>query len=115
MEQIYYSPQRNRITLTDQPDSLLWAGGDATGSLTVKNIYNAFLQQMNLEVDFSWTRQIWHWQVPLKLKFFTWLAGKQKILTWEALRHRGWEGPGYCPLCKLMLKMYTIYWFIALS
>lgn len=56
---------------------------------------------MNLEVDFSWTRQIWHWQVPLKLKFFTWLAGKQKILTWEALRHRGWEGPGYCPLCKL--------------
>jgi hypothetical protein len=35
------------ITLTDQPDSLLWAGGDATGSLTVKNIYNAFLQQMS--------------------------------------------------------------------
>jgi hypothetical protein len=27
------------ITLTDQPDLLLWAGGDATGSLTVKNIY----------------------------------------------------------------------------
>jgi len=32
------------ITLTDQPDILLWGGGDATGSLTVKNIYNAFLQ-----------------------------------------------------------------------
>lgn len=38
--------------------------------------------------------------MPLKLKLFTWLVGKGKILTWEALQRRGWEGPGICSLCK---------------
>jgi hypothetical protein len=56
---------------------------------------------MKLQTDHSWTSHIWNWQIPLKLKFFIWLAGKEKILSWEALRHRGWEGPGICPLCKL--------------
>jgi len=89
------------ISLTDNPDTLLWAGGDATGYINVKNLYDAHIYQMRLEVDYSWIRHIWTWQVPLKLKLFFWLAGKGKLLTWEALRHRGWEGPGLCPLCKL--------------
>jgi hypothetical protein len=89
------------ISLSDTPDILLWAGGDATGSITVKNLYEAYLQQMRLDVDNSWIRLIWKWQVPLKLKLFIWLAARGKILSWEALRHRGWEGPGICPLCSL--------------
>jgi hypothetical protein len=31
------------ISLSDKPDILLWAGGDATGSITVKNLYTAYL------------------------------------------------------------------------
>jgi ribonuclease HI len=31
---------------------------------------------------------------------FAWLAGKDKVLTWESLRRRGWEGPGIYPLCR---------------
>lgn len=50
--------------------------------------------------DRSCFRLIWKWQVPLKQKIFTWLAGRERLLTWEALRHRGWEGPGRCSLCK---------------
>lgn len=38
--------------------------------------------------------------MPLKLKLFFWLAGNDRILTWEALQRRGWEGPGFCSLCK---------------
>jgi hypothetical protein len=89
------------ITLTENLILILWAGGDATGSTTVKNLYSACLHQLRLEVDRSWIRQIWNWKIPLKLKLFTWLAGRGKILTWEALRRRGWEGPGFCTLCKL--------------
>jgi hypothetical protein len=33
------------ISLSTEPDSLLWAGGDATGTLTVKNLYAAIQTQ----------------------------------------------------------------------
>jgi hypothetical protein len=78
----------------------LWAGGDATGSITVKNIYAALQQQLNSGVEIPWIQQIWNWKVPLKLKLFTWLVGKERILTWDALQRRGWEGPGICLLCN---------------
>jgi hypothetical protein len=88
------------ISLNADPDALLWAGGDASGSITVKNIYAALQHQLISEVDIPWIQHLWNWKVPLKLKLFSWLVGKEKILTWEALQRRGWEGPGICLLCK---------------
>jgi hypothetical protein len=35
-----------------------------------------------------------------KIKLFIWLCVKEKVLTWEVLRKRGWQGPGICPLCN---------------
>jgi hypothetical protein len=32
--------------------------------------------------------------MPLKIKAFIWLALEGKILTWDSLQKRGWEGPG---------------------
>jgi hypothetical protein len=92
--------KRSGITLSENPDCLVWAGGDSSGSITVKNLYSALLNQLSFEIDSSWVRQIWNWKIPLKIKLFTWLAGREKILTWEALRRRGREGPGICILCK---------------
>jgi hypothetical protein len=66
----------------------------------VKNIYTAIQSQHISAVEEPWIKQLWNWKVPLKLKLFSWLAGKERILTWDALRRRGWEGPGYCSLCK---------------
>jgi len=37
----------------------------------------------------------------LPLDLFVWLVGKERILTWDALRRRGWSGPGICLLCRL--------------
>jgi hypothetical protein len=37
---------------------------------------------------------------PLKIKIFTWLVAENKILIWENLQKRGWEGPSICILCK---------------
>jgi hypothetical protein len=88
------------ITLNDKPDALRWAGGDATGIISVKNIYIALLSQQGHEPDSSWFTQLWNWKIPIKYKLFIWLAGKEKILTWDQLRRRGWEGPGLCPLCR---------------
>jgi hypothetical protein len=88
------------VSLIEEPDSLLWAGGDATGIIMVKNIYAALLQQMNFGTDHLWFLQLWKWEVPLKLKLCIWLAGKEKTLSWDVLRRRGWEGPGICLLCS---------------
>jgi ribonuclease HI len=88
------------ISLVVEPDSLMWAGGDASGIISVKNIYIALINQQVLNSDFSWFFQLWNWKLPLKYKLFIWLAGKGKILTWDSLRRRGWEGPRIFPLCR---------------
>jgi ribonuclease HI len=88
------------ITLTDLPDTLLWAGGDASGIISVKNLYTTLLSQNFYCVDSSWFFQIWKWTIPLKVKLFLWLAGKEKILTWDSLQRRGREGPSICLLCR---------------
>jgi hypothetical protein len=48
-----------------------------------------------------WYTELWHWQLPLKVKLFTWLMLEQKILTWENLLKRGFVGPSKCVLCGL--------------
>jgi hypothetical protein len=88
------------ISLNDEPDSLLWAGGDATGVISVKNIYTALLHPLDFGVDSTWLHRLWKWSIPLKCKFFIWLSAKEKVLTWEMLRKKGWEGPGICYFCN---------------
>jgi hypothetical protein len=47
-----------------------------------------------------WYSEIWKWQIPLKVKLFVWLLLEQKILTWDNLLKRGFQGPSICVLCK---------------
>lgn len=92
--------KRAGISLIDSSDSLLWAGGDASGTVSVKNLYVALINQQQLITDLSWKRRIWEWGIPIKLKLFIWLAGTVKLLTWDVLNRRGWEGHGLCLLCR---------------
>ena len=45
-------------------------------------------------------RRIWRDDCPMKLKLFAWLLIENKLLMWEKLQARGWEGPNRCILCK---------------
>jgi len=47
-----------------------------------------------------WIHKLWKLQLPLKLKLFAWLVGKDKLLTWDALQRRGWVGPSIFLLCN---------------
>jgi ribonuclease HI len=87
------------ISLTDAQDSLIWAGGDASGIVSVKNIYAALLPALDVDANPSWLFQMWKWLFPLKHKLFIWLCANGKALTWEVLRKKGWQGPGICSLC----------------
>jgi len=47
----------------------------------------------------GWRQALWKWDLQLKIKLFIRLAAENKILTWENLQNRGWEGPNRCHLC----------------
>jgi hypothetical protein len=48
----------------------------------------------------GWKNKIWKWKVQLKKKLFIWMVVENKILTWQVLQGKGWQGPDQCPLCK---------------
>jgi hypothetical protein len=87
-------------SIQDKDDKLMWTGGDSSGFLTVKNAYMALLSTQSLSILGGWRKKIWKWDIQLKIKLFIWLAAENKILTWDNLQQRGWEGPGWCQLCK---------------
>jgi hypothetical protein len=88
------------IQLQDHVDELQWIGGDKSGVITVKNIYEALATKIWKQNCTGWRRNIWKWNIAQKIKLFIWLAAENKILTWDNLQNRGWEGPNICHLCQ---------------
>jgi hypothetical protein len=88
------------ISLGEKQDELIWIGGDKSGNISVKNIYEALSNSL-------WNYKAWRMEekfmevgVSLKIKLFVWLIAENKILSWKNLQKRGWKGPGICNLCK---------------
>jgi hypothetical protein len=77
----------------------LWAGGDKSGILSVKNLYKALAEIFWHHTIKGWRYKLWKWNVALKIKLFFWLILENKVLTWENLVSKGWEGPSFCILC----------------
>ena len=44
---------------------------------------------------------IWNLNIPLKIGCFIWLLDRGRILTWDQLQLRGFQGPSRCVLCGL--------------
>jgi ribonuclease HI len=99
------------VQLQARPDVLKWTGGDSSGQITVKNVYEATeAKYWNFSIG-GWRKTLWSWECPLKIKAF-YLAGcENKILTWENLQHRGHSGPSLCYLCKNS-KENTLHLFV---
>jgi hypothetical protein len=88
------------ITLRNLADSLVCASGDSSGVISTKNLYQALINAFDYQCDNSWFKQLWKWPIQLKIKLFVWLATKDKVLTWDLLQRKGWQGPGVCKLCN---------------
>ena len=61
------------------------------------------LDKNELEISWWWNL-IWKLKCPLKSKIFCWFLFSSKALTWDVLCRKGWEGPGRCYLCKLVVE-----------
>jgi ribonuclease HI len=87
------------VCLKTKPDSLIWMGGDRSGRLTAKNAYQALADLIWNPSTANWRQRIWKDTCPLKYKLFAWLMLENRLLFWDKLQARGWEGPNRCPLC----------------
>ena len=89
-----------RIRLNNRQDTLLWYFNKYEGSLTASIGYDCTLhakgyEQQDLALNFLWVLCI-----PLKIICFIWLLARDRILTWDHLQHKGYQGPSRCILCK---------------
>ena len=64
-------------------------------------VYDCISSSYCSEDQISVLDKIWTLNIPLKIGFFTWLLSRDRILTWEQLQHRGFQGPSRCALCGL--------------
>jgi hypothetical protein len=97
----YYERQRllallSNVSLSTNQDDIVWKW-NADGVFTVKSCYN-FINDGGIRCAF--TRIIWKAKIPEKVKIFIWLATKNRILTTENLKKRGWVGRDSCSLCN---------------
>eukprot|EP00253_Pinus_taeda_P003315 PITA_03315 len=80
-------------------DGLRW---DPTGSsYTIKSGHHYICNSTYQIPIWNHWRLIWKSEAIPKIKFFTWLLLKGKVLTAENLRKRGINGPSRCPNCCL--------------
>jgi len=84
--------------IQDIADEILCTGGDNSGIITVKNTYLDLLSTQGLKKVLGWRQSLWKWDLQLRIKCLILLAAEKKILTWENLIIRGWEGPSCCYL-----------------
>jgi hypothetical protein len=87
------------LKLLEREDAPIWIGGDLTGRTTVFKHLHCYLKSLLAAFNYNWRKKLWHWNMPLKIKLFTWLSLENKINTWDILCRKGRIGPSICLLC----------------
>jgi len=77
----------------------MWIEGDNSRLISVKNVYTTITNNIWHHNIGGWRRHLWSWNISQKIRLFTWLSIKNKIITWDILQRKGWEGPNICQLC----------------
>ena len=89
-----------RLCYNIEGDRISWGGILIDGAVMVKETYS-FLISRDKDTELSndfWP--FWHQAIPTKIILFSWLLWKNQILTWDLIKHRGFQRPGRCALCK---------------
>ena len=76
----------------------MWTKNSINGDFTAKLGYKTWVGE-NFQGEMEeWCKQLWTAEGPLKAKVTLWLTLNNKILTWDNLQKRGWNGPNRCAL-----------------
>jgi hypothetical protein len=88
------------VQLQNKEDELMWTKGDKSRLISIKNVYTTLTNNLWHQSIGGCKIHLWFWNIAQKIKLFTWLAIENKILTWDILQQKGWEGPSICQLCS---------------
>eukprot|EP00253_Pinus_taeda_P009631 PITA_09631 len=87
-----------RIRVRQGKDILRW-GNSMKGTFTSKVAYYLMDSQNRGDGNVEW-KTIWEANWWPKVTIFIWLATKNKILTWDRIQKKGFNGPSRCSLCN---------------
>eukprot|EP00253_Pinus_taeda_P014645 PITA_14645 len=87
-----------RIRVCQGKDILCW-GNSMKGTFTTKEAYYLMGSQNREDGNVEW-KTIWEGNWWPKVTIFIWLATKNKILTWDRIHKKGFNGPSRCYLCN---------------
>jgi len=88
------------IILTDECDTICWEGNPMNGIVSALALYDYISQELACTQIEWWSKTVWKWNARQKILCFSWLCLKNKIMAWDNLCRKGWEGPNQCALCK---------------
>eukprot|EP00253_Pinus_taeda_P007163 PITA_07163 len=91
------SDHQTWILKENDQDKLSW-GYEEKGTYTTKEAYLITLKDQ-LTKDKLWEK-IWNPLIWPKISTFLWLLSHNRVLTWDNLRKRKFEGPSICLNCK---------------
>jgi hypothetical protein len=81
----------SQVQLKDEPDRVSWLL-TKSGTFSVKSMYSFLVAK---KVNFPY-KSMWTLKLPLRIKVFCWLVIKNRILTKENLKKRGWKKVELC-------------------
>lgn len=93
---------RNRVgvILCDKEDMLGWNWKDSNGIILTNKSYDVVIGDHIQISPKWWERNIWNWNIPIKLQCFICLRMENKVLTWNNLLKMGFYGPSISVLCR---------------
>ncbi|CAN1787955.1 Putative ribonuclease H protein At1g65750 [Linum perenne] len=79
------------------PDDWIW-GCEKSGIFSIKSAYNLICRAESDNEAEKW-KCVWKWTGPYRIRFFLWLAAKERLLTNAARMRRGFTQDASCPFC----------------
>lgn len=102
------------IVLYKRFDSLAWGGFVDGGNLVASDVYIYISGSPCSCPNDEWIVSMWRWEPPLKIKCFSWLTLFNRILIWENLMKRGYNGLSRCQFFRSNLRISHICFWISL-
>ena len=95
-----YKLRNTVLRLYHVRDSLIWSKNVKTGTIIAALASSSSVISTFPECISIWFKEVWRWKIPLNMVIFSWLLLGKRILTWNMLQRKGFEGPGICSLCQ---------------